>query len=271
MSSKVWLITGASRGFGKIWAEAALKRGDSVAACVREPGSVSDLLAEYGGRVLPVVLDVTDREAVFEQFAAVRDHFGRIDVVLNNAGYGHFGAIEESSEEEVRQQIEVNLFGALWVIQAAIPILREQGSGHILSTSSMGGVVTFSSLGIYHASKWALEAINETLFKEVASFGIKVTLIEPGAYATDWAGKSAVRSKELEVYDDLRESRPKEFATVTRGDPEATVSAILAVVDAENPPLRLALGDHALPLMRQAYADRLATWAEWEEVSISAQ
>lgn len=271
MSTKVWLITGASRGFGRIWAEAALKRGDSVAACVRDPDSVADLVSAYGDTILPVELDVTDRGAVFDQFAAVHKHFGRIDVALNNAGYGHFGAIEESSEEEVRQQIEVNLFGALWVIQAAIPILREQGNGHILSTSSMGGVITFSSLGIYHASKWALEAINETLSKEVASFGIKVTLIEPGAYATEWAGKSAIRSQPLAVYDDLRDSRPKEFATVTRGDPESTVKAILAVVDAPDPPLRLVLGDHALPLIRQAYADRLATWEEWEDVSIEAQ
>lgn len=271
MDNKIWLITGASRGFGRVWAEAALARGDKVAACVRNTDSVSDLLATHGDAVMPVSLDVTDRDEVFRQFAAVQANFGRIDVVVNNAGYGLFGAIEETTERQARELIEVNLFGALWVIQAALPLLREQGGGHILSTSSMGGLITFPALGLYHASKWALEAINETLSKETGHFGIKVTLIEPGAFATDWAGESAVHTQVMDEYGRMRKERPKAFSTVQRGDPGATAKAILQVVDAREPPLRLILGDHALPLVRQAYDERLSTWEEWEAVSNAAQ
>ncbi len=191
---KTWFITGASRGFGREWAIAALERGDSVAATARDTATLDDLAEKYGDRFLPLQLDVTDRDADFAAVQQAHERFGRLDVVVNNAGYGHFGLVEELTEDEARAQLETNLFGALWVTQAALPILRAQGSGHILQVSSIGGISAFPLVGIYHASKWALEGISQALAQEVADFGIKVTLIEPGGFSTDWAGSSAKRS-----------------------------------------------------------------------------
>src|SRR3954466_13121336 len=186
--SKIWLITGTSRGFGREWALAALERGDSVAATARDTSTLNELVETYGEAVLPISLDATDREADFAAVAQAHEHFGRLDVVVNNAGYGQFGMIEELSEEEFRAQIETNLFGALWVTQAALPFLREQGSGHLLQVSSIGGISAFQNVGIYHASKWALEGFSQALALEVKGFGIHVTLIEPGGFSTDWGG-----------------------------------------------------------------------------------
>ncbi|MES0026764.1 MULTISPECIES: SDR family NAD(P)-dependent oxidoreductase [unclassified Mesorhizobium] len=191
MTSKVWFITGSSKGFGRVWAEAALARGDRVAATARDAGTLADLVAKYGDNVAAIKLDVTDKKAVEAAIAEAHKRFGRLDVVINNAGYGHFGAIEEVSEQEARDQIETNVFGALWVTQAALPIMRAQGSGHIIQISSIGGVNAFASLGLYHASKWALEAFSQSLSIEVAEFGIHVTLVEPGGFSTDWSGASA--------------------------------------------------------------------------------
>jgi NAD(P)-dependent dehydrogenase (short-subunit alcohol dehydrogenase family) len=270
-SERVWFVTGTSRGFGRIWAEAALKRGDKVVATARNVASLGKLAEMYGDAILPLSLDVTDRDAVFAAVEQAQKRFGRIDVVVNNAGYGLFGAIEEVSEAEARAQIETNVFGALWVIQAVLPVLRQQGSGHILSVSSIGGVVAFPSLGIYHASKWALEAINETLAQEVAGFGIKVTLIEPSGYATDWGGSSADHATPLPAYQALRDAMAASRGNAKQGDPDATADAILAVVDAETPPLRLFLGSLPLHIARQRYAERIATWEEWADVSNAAQ
>ena len=216
MSSKTWFITGTSRGFGREWALAALDRGDSVVATAREASSVDALVAAYGDAVLPIALDVTDRDAVFAAVARAHDHFGRLDVVVNNAGYGQFGMVEELSEAESREQIETNLFGALWVTQAALPYLRAQGSGHFLQVSSIGGISAFPTVGIYHASKWALEGLSQSLAQEVAGFGIKVTLIEPGGYSTDWGGASAKHATALPAYDEVREqaaNRPSRYCT----------------------------------------------------------
>ncbi|MFD1274496.1 SDR family NAD(P)-dependent oxidoreductase [Streptomyces kaempferi] len=196
MTQKIWFITGASRGFGREWAIAALERGDSVAATARDLSTLDDLSATYGERFLPLRLDVTDRDADFAAVRRAHERFGRLDVVVNNAGYGHFGMVEEITEAEARAQLETNLFGALWVTQAALPFLREQGSGHILQVSSIGGISAFPLVGIYHASKWALEGISQSLAQEVAPFGIKVTLIEPGGFATDW-GSSSSTSQQL--------------------------------------------------------------------------
>src|SRR6478672_3777619 len=191
MTQKTWFITGASRGFGREWTIAALER--------------DDLVEKYGDAILPIRLDVTDRDADFAAVRQAHEHFGRLDVVVNNAGYGHFGFVEELSESDARDQLETNLFGALWVTQAALPLLREQGSGHIIQVSSIGGISAFPSVGIYHASKWALEGLSQALAQEIAAFGIKVTLIEPGGYSTDWAGSSAGHATPLPVYDALRE------------------------------------------------------------------
>ena len=203
---KTWFITGTSRGFGREWAEAALERGDRVAATARNQSSLDDLAGTYGDAVLPLALDVTDRAAVFAAVARAHDHFGRLDVVVNNAGYGQFGMIEEISEAEARAQLETNVFGALWVTQAALPYLREQRGGHLVQVSSIGGVSAFPNIGIYNASKWALEGFSQALAAEVASFGVHVTLVEPGAYATDWGGSSAAHATKLPGYDGVRDA-----------------------------------------------------------------
>ncbi|MGZ4687665.1 SDR family oxidoreductase [Oryzihumus sp.] len=271
MTAKTWFITGTSRGFGREWAIAALERGDSVVATARDTSSLDDLVSKYGDAVLPLALDVTDREAVFAAVKQGHDHFGGLDVVVNNAGYGQFGMVEELSEAEARDQIETNLFGALWVTQAAVPFLRAQGSGHIIQVSSIGGISAFPTVGIYHASKWALEGFSQSLAQEVEGFGIKVTLIEPGGYSTDWGGSSARHATAIPEYDAVREAaanRPSRRGTP--GDPVATRDAILAVVDAENPPLRVFFGEAPLAIATADYESRLATWNEWQPLSVQA-
>jgi NAD(P)-dependent dehydrogenase (short-subunit alcohol dehydrogenase family) len=270
---KVWFITGTSKGFGHVWAEAALERGDKVAATARDTDSVRDLVERFGESVLPIELDVTAKAAVDAAVKQAHEHFGRLDVVVNNAGYGLFGTIEEVSEEQARAQIETNLFGALWVTKAALPYLREQGSGHIIQVSSIGGVQAFATVGLYHASKWGLEGFSQALQAEVEEMGIHVTLVEPGGYATDWSGSSAVRAERLPAYEKVWRKREEMFssATRTRGVPEATGPAILQVVDAEEPPLRIFFGAAPLQMIRPEYAQRLATWEAWDEVSKAAQ
>lgn len=266
---KVWFITGASRGFGHVWAAAALARGDRVAATARDTSSVKDLVDTYGDLVLPLQLDVTDKAAAEAAVHRAAEHFGRLDVVVNNAGFGQFGAIEEVSEQEIRDQFETNVFGALWVTRAALPIMRAQGRGHILQVSSIGGVAAFPNTGVYHGSKWALEGMSDSLSQEVAPFGIQVTLIEPGGYTTDWAGSSARHADQMDVYQPMRD-KPRASAN-RRGEPDATAAAVLAVVDADQPPLRLLLGEFPTQLVKTVYADRLSTWWDWEQVSKDAQ
>jgi NAD(P)-dependent dehydrogenase (short-subunit alcohol dehydrogenase family) len=270
--SKIWFITGTSRGFGRVWAEAALRRGDKVVATARDTGSLSDLVERYGENVLPIELDVTDKSAVDAAVKQAHEHFGRLDVVVNNAGYGLFGTIEEVSEEQARAQIETNLFGALWVTKAALPYLREQGSGHIIQVSSIGGVHAFPTVGLYHASKWALEGFTQALNAEVHDMGIDVTIVEPGGYATDWGGSSAVRAERLPAYEETWKKREEMFASASRnrGVPKATGPAILQVVDAEKPPLRIFFGAAPLQMIRPEYAQRIATWEEWDELSKAA-
>jgi NAD(P)-dependent dehydrogenase (short-subunit alcohol dehydrogenase family) len=237
---KTWFITGTSRGFGREWAIAALERGDKVAATARDIASLDDLTAKYGDAILPITLDVTDREADFAAVRQAHEHFGRLDIIVNNAGYGHFGMVEEISEAEIRAQLETNVLGALWVTQAALPYLREQGSGHILQVSSIGGISAFMTTG---------------------------------AYSTDWSGLSARHSAELPAYDAVREqaaeARKKRYTTP--GEPTATRQAILTLVDTENPPLRLFLGEAPLGIATADYESRLASWREWQPVAAAAQ
>jgi NAD(P)-dependent dehydrogenase (short-subunit alcohol dehydrogenase family) len=265
--AKVWFITGTSKGFGRIWAEAALERGDRVAATARDASSLDALVEQYGDAVLPIALDVTDKAAVDTAVARAHDHFGRLDIVVNNAGYGLFGAIEEVTEAQARAQIETNLFGALWVTKAALPYLREQRSGHIIQVSSIGGVNAFPTLGLYHASKWGLEGFSQSLAAEVAEFGVKVTLVEPTGYSTDWAGPSSVQAEHLAAYDGIRERRAQQRGGMSRGVPEATGPAILELVDAPEPPLRVFFGTGPLDIIRDEYARRIATWEAWDDVS----
>jgi NAD(P)-dependent dehydrogenase (short-subunit alcohol dehydrogenase family) len=273
MSEKVWFITGTSRGFGREWAIAALERGDKVAATARDTSTLDDLARMYGDALLPIRLDVTDREADFAAVKQAHDHFGRLDVVVNNAGYGHFGFIEELTEQEARDQIETNVFGALWVTQAALPYLRAQRGGHILQVSSIGGITAFQNVGIYHASKWALEGFSQALAQEVAPFGIRLTLIEPGGFSTDWAGSSSRRSTPLPDYTEAHEEaeRLRSQRVSQPGDPRASARAVLKIVDAPEPPLRVFFGELPLQLAKADYESRLKTWEEWQPVSVEAQ
>jgi NAD(P)-dependent dehydrogenase (short-subunit alcohol dehydrogenase family) len=270
--AKTWFITGASRGFGKEWSIAALERGDTVDATARDTTTLDDLVQQFGDKVLPLQLDVDDRDAVFAAVAQAHDHFGRLDIVVNNAGYGQFGMIEEISEAEARAQFDTNVFGALFVTQAALPYLRAQGSGHILQVSSIGGISAFPNIGIYNASKWALEAFSQSLAAEVADFGVKVTLIEPAGYSTDWGGASAKHATADPAYDDFRAkaAEQRKARMGTPGDPVATRDAVLQVVDAEDPPLRIFFGDGPLGIATKDYESRLAEWRAWEPVSIAA-
>lgn len=270
--SKTIFITGASRGFGKLWAEALLKRGDKVAASARNIAALDDLVATYGNNILPVQLDVNDKNAVNKAVAQVKEHFGSIDILINNAGYGVFGTVEETTEEQARAQMETNFFGLLWVTQAVLPVMRAQKSGHIIQVSSFLGLTTLPMLGLYNASKFAVEGLSETIASEVAHLGIKFTLIEPNGFATEWAGNSAVQTT-----SDITDYAPVRAAFAESGDkpetwgkPEATIDAILKVIDSPNPPLRLLLGKIAYHAMNQIYTDRLKDIQAWQDVSIAA-
>jgi NAD(P)-dependent dehydrogenase (short-subunit alcohol dehydrogenase family) len=266
---KTWFITGASRGFGRIWAEAALKRGDQVTATARDLADLADLKERFGDAVLPLTLDVTNPGQVQQVVEQAYAHFGRLDVLVNNAGTSLFAATEEASDEQIRGLFDANYFGMVRVLRAVLPLMRKQGSGHILGVSSGLGITAMPLIGFYCATKWAVEALHEAVAQEVRAFGIKVTLVEPGAYATEF-GKSAQIADVLEPYAEFRKQFLTRLAGVERGDPEATAEAVLKLVDADEPPLRLGLGTSILPRARAAYAERLATWEAWEDVSNAA-
>ncbi|MCE6994954.1 SDR family NAD(P)-dependent oxidoreductase [Saccharothrix sp. S26] len=272
---KTWFVTGSSRGLGREFVKAALARGDRVAATARSTAGFADLVATYGDAVLPLELDVTDKAAVFENVRRAVEHFGRLDVVVNNAGYAQIGAIEELGERELRDQLETNLFGAVWVVQAALPHLRAQGSGHVVQLSSAAGLVAMPLGGAYHMSKWAVEGFNEALAQEVAEFGIKVTVVEPGGFATrDGKNPDPLANGHLAerspVYDGLRRRLAGAMANQPAGDPAAAAQALLALVDADNPPLRVLFGQGFYPMIQRAYAARLKTWDEWQHLSARA-
>jgi NAD(P)-dependent dehydrogenase (short-subunit alcohol dehydrogenase family) len=271
VANKVWFITGTSKGFGRIWAEAALSRGDQVIATARDVRSLAELVERFGDRVAAVSLDVTDKPAVNQAVAAAAKRFGRLDVVINNAGYGLFGAIEEVSEAEARAQLETNLFGALWVTQAALPIMRAQRSGHIIQVSSIGGVNAFPTVGLYHASKWGLEGFSQSLATEVAEFGIKVTLVEPAGFATDWGGASAQKATPMAAYDGARAAIAAFRGKNSPGDPAATGPVMLKLVDSQDPPLRVFFGTAGLPMTRAEYARRLEMWEKWNDLAVESQ
>ena len=269
-SSKVWFITGASRGFGRVWTEAALKRGDRVVATARNTGAMEEFVKVHSDALMVLPLDVTDRDAVFKAVSAAFARFERLDVILCNAGYGYMGAIEELEPEQVKANFETNVLGTLSVIQAALPILRAQRSGHIITVSSIGGVIGFPTGGSYTASKFAVEAISEGLAAEVAPFGIKVTILEPGQFGTTF--QSAVqRPPAIAAYDPIRQAIRSSFKPEDVGDPAATAAALFKAVDAEEPPLRLVLGSSTIPKFRAVYAGRLSNWERWEAVSNVAQ
>jgi len=268
--AKTIFITGASRGLGRIWAEAFLKRGDQVIVAVRNSDSLNELANKYPSTLLVLKLDVTDKKACFDAIAKAKAHFGSIDVLINNAGYGHIGAIEELEEQEIRTQMETNVFGLLWITQAVIPVMRKQKSGHIIQVSSALGIVAFPTLGIYSASKFAVEAISESLAAEVSGFGIKVTILEPNGYLTDFSTSSGVQSKPLPFYDDVRAFLQASNKDEDWGIPAATADAVLKLVDTETPPLRLILGKAGLGWIKHVYDERMKTWEKWQDVSVAA-
>lgn len=272
MAGKIWFITGASRGFGRVWTEAALKRGDKVAATARKLSSIEDFNTKYGENVLTLELDVTNPEQVKTAVTQAHAHFGRLDIVLNNAGYSLVGTIEEASTEDVKAMYETNVYGPLTVIKAALPLLRAQGAGHILGTSSNLGHITLPVIGYYCSSKWAFESIHESLAAEVKPFGINVTIIEPGAYATEFGSQDSLKfAAGMDIYEEYKQNFFGQLRGLERGNPDATPAALFKMVDADNPPLRFNLGSHNLQDVRAAYAERIATWEAWDEISVAAQ
>lgn len=269
-ASRTWLITGASRGLGRAFALAALERGDRVVAAARTV-TPQDFDDRYGGRLLALPLDVTDRAAVFAAVDTAVEHFGRLDIVVNNAGTMSSGMVEEFTEAEARAQLEVNLFGALWVCQAVLPHLRAQESGHIVQISSIAALGGFPSTGMYSASKWALEGMSEALAMEAAQFGVKLTIVQPGGYWTDLY-TSMVMTSPLPEYGPLRAELEKQWAEGSAdSEPRLAAEALLKLVDSEDPPLRLLLGGMVYDLAFDISRRRMDTWAAWEQVSRAAE
>lgn len=267
--TKTWFITGASRGFGRIWAQAALQRGDQVTATARKLADIADLKKQFGNAVLPLELDVTNPPQIQSAVQLAFAHFGRMDVLVNNAGQALLAATEEADDEQIRDLFDTNYLGMVRVLRAALPILRKQGHGHILGVSSGLGITTLPMVGFYSATKWAVEALHESLAQEVKPFGIRVTLVEPEAYATDFE-KSAQIAAPLEPYAELRTQFRSRVGNLQRSDPLATAQAILKLVDMSDPPLRFALGASILQRARTAYAERLAEWEAWQGVAVAA-
>lgn len=255
---KIWLITGAARGFGRVWTEAALKRGDGVIATAREPEKLADLAAEYGECLLPVRVDVCDRAAVAAAVETGFHTFGRIDVVVNNAGYGLFCPLEDVPEKEARQIVETNLLGSLWVIQSVLPYLRRQGHGHMIQISSIAGLLALPGMAMYNATKWAVEGMVETLAQEVKAFGINVTLVEPGPHLTDWIGSSSVRPERGQSYPSHEQMMQQSWPRLPLAAPDAAVEPMMMLVDSDTPPLRLLLGESLNALIIQEGQQRLA-------------
>ncbi|MFI0743182.1 SDR family NAD(P)-dependent oxidoreductase [Streptomyces sp. NPDC021100] len=269
--TRTWFITGASRGLGRAFAEAALAKGDRVAAVARTTSALEELAAAHPGRVLPVTADLTDRAQAFTAIGAAAEHFGRLDVVVNNAGLLSAGMVEEFTEAEAREQMELNFFGALWVSQAAMPVLRGQGGGHLVQISSIGGLGGFPTTGLYSASKFALEGMSEALAMEGAPFGVKVSIVQPGGYWTDLY--SAMRTTTpIEAYAPLRAELEKQWAESSiDSEPRLAAEALVKLVDAQDPPLRLLLGSMVYDLAFDLAKQRMATWAGWEETSRAAE
>ncbi|MEU1399012.1 SDR family oxidoreductase [Micromonospora zamorensis] len=267
---RTWFITGASRGLGRAFTDAALDRGDRVVAAARTIAR-DDFDERHGDRLLTLTLDVTDRAAVFTAVATAVEHFGRLDIVVNNAGTLSMGMVEEFTEEQARAQFEVNLFGALWVSQAVLPHLRAQRSGHIVQVSSIAALGGFPSTGMYSASKFALEGMSEALAMEAAAFDIKLSIVQPGGYWTDLY-TSISATTPMEAYAPLRAELERQWAEDSiDSEPRLAAEALLHLVDSDDPPLRLLLGSMVYDLAFDVTRRRMDTWAGWEQVSRAAE
>ncbi|MEJ0097676.1 MAG: oxidoreductase [Bauldia sp.] len=274
MSRKVWFITGCSTGFGRELASQVLEKGDRVVLTARNPAQVQDLAQQHKDNAFVVTLDVTDEAMLKKAVADAEAHFGRIDVLVNNAGYGYFSAIEEGESAEIRRQFETNVFGLFALTRYVLPGMRARRSGHIINVSSVGGLMAFPATGYYHASKFAVEGFSESLAMEVAPLGIKVTIVEPGRFRTDWAGRSMVESRTvIEDYAETAGARRKAARTSSGqqpGDPVRAAAAIIKVVDAAKPPLRLLLGSEAYKLASSRLEALRANFEAWKELTVSA-
>ena len=272
MTTRNWFITGTSTGFGRALTEKLLARGDRVAATVRNTVALEDLKTQYGDRLWVAVLDVTDTQGVRRVVDQAFAKLGRIDVIVNNAGYGLFGAAEEVSEEQVRHQIDTNLIGSITVIRACLPHLRAQGGGHVLQISSEGGQITYPGFSLYHATKWGIEGFVEATAKEVAPFRIAFTLVEPGPTRTNF-GAGLVRSQPLTVYEDtsvgeVRHAIASGEFKVT-GDANKMVDTMIVAADSSAPPLRLALGTIAYTSIHRGLSERLVALEESKTITLS--
>jgi NAD(P)-dependent dehydrogenase (short-subunit alcohol dehydrogenase family) len=270
--SQVWFITGSSRGIGRALAEAVLAAGHRLVATARNPKQLSDLVERYGDRVRAVALDVTDEEAALAAVQSAIDVFGRIDVLVNNAGYGDLASIEDTSLKDFRAQIETNLFGVVNVTKAAIPVMRRQGAGHILQFSSVGGRVGPVGRGAYAAAKWGVEGFSEVLAKEVGPLGIKVTIVEPGGFRTDFAGSSTTIAPDNPAYAGTVGAVARfqrEYNGVQPGDPKKAAAALLHVATLDEPPLRLPLGSDAARAVEEAERARAEADKKWRQLSES--
>jgi NAD(P)-dependent dehydrogenase (short-subunit alcohol dehydrogenase family) len=273
MATQTWFITGSSRGFGRALAVAALEAGDNVVATARTVAQVDDLVRQYGDQVLPVTLDVTDRSAAVRGFEAAVGRFGRIDVVVNNAGYANLSPVETTSEEDFRQQVETNFWGVYNVSTAALPILKAQGGGTVVQFSSVGGRVGGSpGLGAYQAAKFAVDGFTRVLATETAPFGIRCLVVEPSGFATDWAGASMTIPDLPPEYDQTvgEIARLLSGPAVTAGDPKRAGEILVRVVKLESPPSHLLLGSGAVQLAQSYSCSQLEEAAAWEAVSRSA-
>jgi NAD(P)-dependent dehydrogenase (short-subunit alcohol dehydrogenase family) len=268
--ARTWLITGSSRGLGRALSEAVLAAGDQLVATARDPEQLADLVDRYPERARAVVLDVTDRAQAEAAIHAAVDAFGKLDVVVNNAGYANVNSIEDFAEDDFRAQIETNLWGVINVTRAALPVLREQGSGHIIQISSIGGRVTSPGIAPYQTAKWAVEGFSGVLQKEVAPLGVHVTIVEPGGFRTDWGGSSMTVHPIREAYRTTiaRMAEYRESATPL-GDPEKAAHAILKIAGVPEPPLRLLLGSDAYASARAADEAKIAADEQWKELTLS--
>ena len=273
MTTRTFLITGTSSGLGRAFAQGALAAGHTVVGTVRKAEDLGEFEALAPGRAHARQLDVTDDDAVFAVVGEVERSVGPIDVLIANAGYGHEGVFEESPMAELRAQFDANVFGVAATVHAVLPGMRKRRSGHVFAVSSMGGLMTVPGLAYYCASKYAVEGMLETLAKEVAGFGVRVTIVEPGSFRTNWAGRSMVRSdRSIADYDELFEPIRAARQTASGnqlGDPAKAAEAVLEVIDAEKPPVHLVLGSDALRLVASGRAAVAADIEAWEELSRS--
>lgn len=273
-NNPVWFITGCSTGFGRELAKQVIAQGWNAVVTARNPDSLKELVEGHDQQVLPLALDVNEQTMIQQTVAQAIQHFGKIDVLVNNAGYGYFSAIEEGEDDQIRRQFETNVFGLTALIREVLPHMREKRSGHIINFSSIGGLVAFPALGYYNATKFAVEAISEALYKEVQPLGIHVSIIEPSGFRTDWAGRSVIESATtIDDYQETAGARSKALRAGSghqAGDPVRAAQAVIDIARLEQPPLRLLLGKAAYNTAIAHLDELRQNFDQWREVSIGA-